>query len=81
MAITEKQKAVIRFAQENGGEITKKQAMTIINDHYCNGEKHVGEVLSRMVKRGMLTRIKPGLFRVGGLRPSEALDPNQSKLF
>lgn len=65
MALSEKQKQVLAFCHAHEGKITKKEAMTIIDTHYCNGEKHVGNVLSRMVKTGLLTREKPGMFRIG----------------
>lgn len=63
--MTEKQKAVINYCLSHGNRITKKEAMTIIDDHYANGDKHVGETLSRMVKAGMLIREKPGVFLLG----------------
>lgn len=81
--MTEKQKAVVNFCLQNNNRITKKEAMTIINDHYCNGAKHVGEVLSRMVKTGMLIREKPGVFILGkGKRsnPTKVYD-NQPTIF
>ena len=31
--------------------------------YYCNANKHLGEILSRMVKSGKIERIKKGLFR------------------
>lgn len=63
--LTEKQKKVIHFCQNNGGKITKKDAMKLINTHYCNGSKHVGDSLSRMVNAGLLARTKPGHFELG----------------
>lgn len=33
--------------------------------YYHNGEKHFGEILSRMVKRGLIKRIKKGCFAIG----------------
>jgi hypothetical protein len=64
MSLTLKQSAVLQFCHENGG-ITKAQAMGLINTHYCNGDKHVGDCLSRMVKSGLLIRVKPGVFITG----------------
>lgn len=32
--------------------------------YYCNTEKHLGAVMSRMVKRNMVERVKPGTFRM-----------------
>ena len=31
--------------------------------YYCNANKHLGEILSRMVKSGKIERVKKGLFR------------------
>lgn len=83
MPVTPKQKAVIDYCISHGNKITKKEAMTIIDDHYYNGEKYVGEVLSRMVKMDMLVRIKPGVFELGkGKRNNRTVqDNNQSNLF
>lgn len=80
---TEKQKAVIAYCLSHSNRITKKDAMAIINDHYCNGQKHVGDVLSRMVKAGMLIREKPGVFVLGkGKRNKRTVeDNNQPEMF
>lgn len=32
--------------------------------YYCNANKHLGEILSRMVKSGKIERVKKGVFRV-----------------
>lgn len=83
MSLTEKQKKVIDFCRSNGNKITKQEAMNLINDHYCNGDKHVGETLSRMVKAGLLNRIKPGHFELGKGTRSKPITiiENQSSLF
>jgi len=57
-----KQNAVIRFLRENH-ELTLNQAVDLIGkDVYANARFHVGNVLSNMVKRKMIIRVKPGLF-------------------
>ena len=50
--------------------LIKVQSATLaeIYDHvpfgyYANGHKHLGEVLSRMVKNGMIERVQKGVFR------------------
>jgi len=78
MALSEKQRKVIEFCHKNDGKITKKQAMDIIDTHYYNGEKYVGNVLSRMVNAGLLIREKPGHFRVGKAKDNVN---EQTKLF
>lgn len=66
MALTWKQKTVIDFINKSiDKQITKKQAMELINDHYANGAKHVGDCLSRMVNSGLLERVKSGTFTIG----------------
>lgn len=83
MALTEKQIKVIEFCRQNNNTITKKDAMGLINTHYCNGEKHVGDCLSRMVKAGLLIRVKPGHFTLGSgtkNKPSTIVK-NQINLF
>lgn len=32
--------------------------------YYANWQKHMGAILSRMVKSGKVERVKPGLFRI-----------------
>lgn len=79
MKLTPKQRKIYQFAKANGG-ITKAQAMGLIDDHYCNGDKHVGAVLSRMVKAGILERVKPGVFNLRGMADNSGITDN-SKLF
>ncbi len=81
--LTDKQKTVLEFAWQNNGKITKADAMKLINTHFCNGDKHVGDTLARMVKAGLLIRIKPGHFEVGKgtrIKPSVIIS-NQPPLF
>lgn len=81
--LTEKQRTIISYCHAHDGKITKKEAMTLIDDHYYNGDKHVGEVLSRMVKAGLLIRVKPGHFTIGkGTKQRPAtVDNNQVEMF
>ena len=45
------------------GHITKKEAVEIVGKNiYCNADFHVGNILSNMVKKGMIKRLKPGIF-------------------
>lgn len=57
--------------------------------YWCNSEKYIGEILSRMVKRGTLIRVRRGCYKLappghvsqsGKSNVSED-DPNQLKLF
>lgn len=78
--MTPDQKQIIAILQEHGGEVTKKQVVEAIGgNYYCNGDKHVGDRLSRMVKSNLLVRVKPGVFRIGTGRKSNpsTIDTNQ----
>jgi predicted transcriptional regulator of viral defense system len=74
--------------------LAKKKVATlqqIFNDmefcrhYYCNGEKHLGNILSRMVKKGTIERVKKGTFKhietnVAYFKRQEE-NKNQNKLF
>jgi predicted transcriptional regulator of viral defense system len=52
------------------GTITLEDATRLVgSDLYCNARKHVGAVLSRMVDRGLIERVKPGVFRLHSINP------------
>lgn len=78
--LTENQKTVIRIANDNGGVVTKKQVCEVIR-YYYNTEKHVGDILSRMVKKNILKRIKPGVFEISTGNKQEEPNPNQISIF
>lgn len=81
--MTPDQKEIVAILQSNGGEVTKKQVVEAIGgNYYCNGDKHIGDRLSRMVKSNLLVRVKPGVFRFGTGRKSNpsTIDTNQIKL-
>ena len=81
--LTEKQKTILEFAWKNDNKVTKSDAMKLINTHFYNGDKHVGESLSRMVRAGLLVRVKPGYFEIGKgtrIKPTTIID-NQPNLF
>lgn len=57
-----KQSAILAALRDKP-EITLAEAVQLIGGNlYCNAEKHVGVTLSNMVKRGMLKRVKRGVF-------------------
>lgn len=43
-------------------EIKEKSGIS----YYCNTDKHLGDVLSRMVNNGLLERVKKGYFKWSG---------------
>lgn len=64
MKPSRKQQSILRSAKMNGF-VTLKEAVRIVGgDIYANAGKHVGSILSNMVKRGMLVRVKPGVFKL-----------------
>lgn len=57
--------AVVMSALKKKGTLTLTEAVDLIGGNvYTNRRFHVGNVLSRMVERGMIVRVKPGLFRL-----------------
>ena len=62
-APSRKQAAILR-ALSSVPQITLAEAVRLIGSNlYYNTEKHVGAVLSNMVRRGMIERVKRGVFR------------------
>ncbi|HAR46319.1 MAG TPA: hypothetical protein DCS05_09175 [Nitrospiraceae bacterium] len=48
--------------------LTLADAVRLIGGNiYCNAEKHVGATLSNMVRRGLIVRVKPGVFELPNL--------------
>lgn len=77
--MTPKQKQIFDFATKNENQITKKQAVALIGGHYYyNAPKHVGDILSRMVKSQLLKRIKNGIFEIN---KNTLQDENQLSLW
>jgi predicted transcriptional regulator of viral defense system len=56
----------------NQREISLGQAVRLIGGNiYFNKTKHVGTILSNMVKRGMIQRIRPGVFALPAQPPAD----------
>lgn len=82
--MTPEQREIIQWAQSVGGRFTKKEAVDRFgNDYYRNGDKHVGDRLSRLVNCGLLEREAPGKFRIGKCKKKNrsAIIDNQPELF
>ena len=74
MAFTPQQTQILKDANERGGTITKKEIVEMYGRAYWhNGAKHLGDILSRMVKANLLKRVKPGVFEVGRERKTNPL--------
>jgi hypothetical protein len=56
-----KQDAILHLLRTSP-TITLADAVAAIGDIYCNAEKHVGSVLSNMVNRGLIRRVKKGVY-------------------
>lgn len=62
-------------------------ALNIGGYYYHNSRKHIGEVLSTLVRNGYIERIKPGLFKFKTMSPHsrhdkrDIINKNAPKLF
>ena len=86
MALTDHQRAILKFIGEPGREVKKSEIVDEFSYwHYCNSSKHIGDTLSRMVKTGLLDRVKVGTYRLGrsrsGTIAATISDPGQQSLF
>jgi hypothetical protein len=65
MALTQHQKAILEYVADK--EKTKSQIVNKFNAwHYGESSSRlIGEMLSRMVDRGLLIRVKKGVFKRG----------------
>ncbi len=75
--LTPHQRKIVDYARRNDSIITKKQACDLI-PFYINTAKHVGDILSRMVKAGMLIRVKLGVYK---LSTGQKLAKDQTEMF
>ena len=66
MKLSPKQSKIIAAMNAaSNAQITLDEAVGLIGGNlYCNANQHVGQTLSRMVKRGLIVRVRPGVFRL-----------------
>ena len=77
--LTPQQSAILALARENDGTVTSKQVQgKFIHNYQCNGEKHLGTILSLMVAANLLVRAKTGVFTVGTGKKSKPSTPPET---
>ncbi len=69
MSLSAKQGAVMMELQASGTMTLVRAVELVGGDIYANQSKHVGDILSRMVRRKLIERIKPGLFKLSASAP------------
>lgn len=82
--MTPEQKKIMAFAQSKGGTFTKSEIVDAMGKkYYCNGDKHLGDRLSRMVNANLLKRVKPGVFEISTGKKSKPsiISEGQTELF
>ena len=81
--ITEYQREILALVREKGEATTQD----LVDEFGCRTpyqpRKYVGMAVSRMVKSGLLTRIKPGVFKIGPGKKSKHsnIAEGQTELF
>lgn len=84
MSLSKKQAEIVAFIRGKES-VTKKEIVDrFLHWHYTNEAFHIGNILSNMVKRGVLKRIKRGVFKIGNNSANTDLslnNPDQTKLF
>lgn len=77
--MTEKQKAILDYIGDH--ELIKKDIVNkFLGWYHCNQAFHIGSVLSRMVKAGILERPRHGVYRKKQSATPDENDP-QLNLF
>jgi len=82
--MTHEQKQIMAFARQKGCAFTKAEIVEAIGkEYYCNGDKHLGDRLSRMVNANLLNRVKPGVFEIstGKKSKTSTIADGQQSLF
>lgn len=75
MGLTPSQKKVLQLAKDMGGTVVSSTIFEALGGAYFrNPEKYVGDIVSRMVKAGLLIQVRPGVFRL-----PTADDPKKAK--
>jgi hypothetical protein len=79
--MTRNQTIITDFARQNDGNISKKQAVELLDRYYySNGAFYIGNSLSKMVKSGILERLKRGHFKLLQVPISKPIIANEKQL-
>lgn len=82
--MTDNQRKIFDFIRAKGGTAVLSDIVAEFGANYfLHPEKYVGDSLSRMVKAGLLIRVKKGVYAIGtGKKPVvQKPDDNTPKLF
>jgi hypothetical protein len=78
--ISDKQKEVLTFLRTVEQADIHQIYRAVSFSYYCNYEKYIGEICSRLVADGHITRVKRGVFKIGGTKKSEAEHNNSQQI-
>ena len=78
---TDKQHQVLKYLSTVESATLKDIYNNVKFGYYHNWNKHLGELLSRMVKRGFIERVKKGTFRKLRNQSFIEVEKNQTSLF
>lgn len=62
--LSPKQNAVIEYLSKYDSISLDFAVALIGGDLYANAREHVGALLANMVRRGLIVRVKPGIFKL-----------------
>lgn len=83
--MSNKQSQVLAFLRKVDSANKSEIYENVDFGYYLNWQKHLGELLSRMVKRGLIERVEKGVYRIKDKPKSKfdltKKDPNQTHLF
>lgn len=83
MTLSEKQQIIVKFIRGNG-QIETSQANNLLKPYYYHNHEHyVSEILTNMVKRRYIKRVRRGVYEIGSFASSVPgiVDKNQTNLF
>ena len=86
--ITDRQREIIKFIREHPNDEVKLNEIVKKFQHwyYCNGRKHVSDIVFRMLKSGKLLKPKHGYYKLNEnpvfFKPDDTpIDPDQINIF